>query len=159
MRSFWRVFKTRISYVCRVTVFLLGLVFVKMGKGRDFTLEEKVKVITMHQDGASLRCIAKAVHRSVSGIKGIIDFFKEHGEVNFKRIIKNPTPPKISEKSRKYLVLLSKRDRRKTLPVLTEEINQVLDDSVSNTTVRKSLLRAGLYGRVACKNRYFEKLI
>lgn len=91
------------------------------------------------------------MNRSANGVKRVIDTFKEKEEVNFRRVIKNPTPPKISEKTRKYLILLSKRDRRKSLPALTEEMNSVLDHSVSQSTVRSSLLSFGLNGRVACK--------
>ncbi len=50
-----------------------------------------------------------------------------------------------------YLKISSIRDRRKTIAILTEELNRSRRHPVSKTTVRKALISFGLVGRVATR--------
>ena len=58
--------------------------------------------------------------------------------------------PKVTSKSEdKYLVVTSKRDRFKTAPILTEEINQLRDEPVSVSTIKRRLQGTHLKGCIA----------
>lgn len=63
----------------------------------------------------------------------------------------------MSPKKAKYLKILSNRNRRKTLPVLTEEINSTLGTTASHSTIRRCLKDMGLISRVACKKPLLRK--
>lgn len=125
-----------------------------MGRAKDISYDEKVKIIFLHQQGASLRQIAVTVHRSVSGVKGVIDSFKLEGTISDCRVVKRAS--KTSNRDKKYLFLTSKRDRRKSVPILTEEINQVLEYKISQSSVRRVLSSFGMNGRVACKKPWLR---
>lgn len=88
-----------------------------MGRATDLTVIEKSKIIGMRQEGFSFRKISLAVGRSVNAVKHVIDNFTET-EVIGKREVTKLVKRKISDRTARYLQLLSKRDRRKTLPVL-----------------------------------------
>lgn len=53
--------------------------------------------------------------------------------------------------------LLSKRDRRKTLPILTQEISLTISEPVSLSSVRRVLQNNHMNGRVACKKPLLRK--
>ena len=129
---------------------------VKMGRASDLTVMEKSKIVTLRQEGASLRKISLALGRSVNAVKQAINIFNET-ECIGKRERKTSCKPKISDATARYLKLLSKRDRRKTLPLLTQEVNSAISTPVSMSTVRRSLQSFDMNGRVACKKPLLRK--
>ena len=122
-----------------------------MGRATDLTVIEKSKIIGMRQEGFSFSKISLAVGRSVNAVKHVIGNFTET-EVIGKREVTKLVKRKISDRTARYLQLLSKRDRRKTLPVLTQEISLATSNNISLSSVRRSLQSFGMNGRVACKN-------
>jgi transposase len=128
-----------------------------MGKASDLSVLEKSKIITLRQDGSSFRAISKSVGRSVTAVKNVLDNFEKEGKISPDRKNYCDRELAISKKTARYLYLLSKRNRRKTLPVLTEELNLAVDVPVSLSTVRRSLLSYGMNGRVACKKPLLRK--
>jgi transposase len=129
---------------------------VKMGRASDLTVMEKSKIVTLRQEGASLRKISLVLGRSVNAVKQAINRFNET-ECIEKRERKTSCKPKISDATARYLKLLSKRDRRKTLPLLTQEVNSAISTPVSMSTVRRSLQSFDMNGRVACKKPLLRK--
>ena len=122
-----------------------------MGRATDLTVIEKSKIIGMRQEGFSFSKISLAVGRSVNAVKHVIGNFTET-EVIGKREVTKLVKRKISDRIARYLQLLSKRDRRRTLPVLTQEISLATSNNISLSSVRRSLQSFGMNGRVACKN-------
>ena len=100
--------------------------------------------------------ISLAVGRSVNAVKHAIDNFTET-EVIGKREVTKSAKRKISDRTARYLQLLSKRDRRKTLPVLTQEISLATINKISLSSVRRSLQSFGMNGRVACKKPFLRR--
>jgi transposase len=127
-----------------------------MGRASDLTVMEKTKIVTLRQEGASLRKISLVLGRSVNAVKQAINIFNET-ECIGKRERKTSSKPKISDASGRYLQLLSKRDRRKTLPLLTQEVSSAVGTPVSMSTVRRSLQSFDMNGRVACKKPLLRK--
>jgi hypothetical protein len=108
----------------------------------------------MREIGSSYRVISKSVGRSVTAVKNVLDCFHKEKILVSGRKTRCKNELKISPKKARYLYLLSKRSRLKTLPVLTEELNLAIDSPVSLSTVRRSLVNYGMNGRVACKKFY-----
>ena len=108
-----------------------------MGRATDLTVIEKSKIIGMRQEGFSFSKISLAVGRSVNAVKHVIGNFTET-EVIGKREVTKLVKRKISDRTARYLQLLSKRDRRKTLPVLTQEISLATSNNISLSSVRRS---------------------
>ena len=127
-----------------------------MGRATDLTVIEKSKIIGMRQEGFSFSKISLAVGRSVNAVKHVIGNFTET-EVIGKREVTKLVKRKISDRTARYLQLLSKRDRRKTLPVLTQEISLATSNKISLSSVRRSLQSFGMSGRVACKKTLLRR--
>lgn len=63
----------------------------------------------------------------------------------------------LTSSDKRYIKILSKRDRTKTLPILTEEFNTARRKKFGQSTIRKCLLNWGLRGRVAAKKPLLRK--
>ena len=61
-------------------------------------------------------------------------------------------PRKLAKKDETYLKITSLRNRRKTYLDLAAELTPTSGKQVHSSTVRRSLIRNGLNGRVAVKN-------
>ncbi len=97
---------------------------------------EKNKIITTRQGGTMFREISKSVGRSLTAIKKILHHFQKERKIVSGRTVKSKKECRISGKKARYLFVLSKRNRRKTLPVLIEENNLAADVPFSLSTVR-----------------------
>ena len=95
-----------------------------MGKASDLSAIEKSKIITMRESGSSYRVISKSVGRSVTAVKNVLDCFQKEKVLVSGRKTRCENELKISKKTARYLYLLSKRSRRKTLPVLSLILRQ-----------------------------------
>lgn len=123
-----------------------------MGRSSDLTAFEKARILSLNEEGKSLRQISVAVGRSVCAIQNTIKKYKiERKFLCVREKKEHKDTKKLSARDEKYLFLLSKRNRRKTVPALTDELNVTRDNPVSKSTVRRSLLSFGMDGRVACK--------
>lgn len=63
----------------------------------------------------------------------------------------------LSASDDRHIKLIAKRNRRKTLPEITNEFNYGNAIIVSNSTIRRSLQRNDLNGRVALKKPLLRK--
>jgi len=63
----------------------------------------------------------------------------------------------LSSSYKRFIKILSKRDRTKTLPIVNEEFNTARRKKNSQTTIRRCLLGWGLKGRVAAKKPLLGK--
>ena len=119
-----------------------------MGK-RQLSAEKRAAIISLHTAGHSMHQIAKQEHVSLGSVHyTVMRYVTTHS--NKDRYRKGR--PKVTSKSEdKYLVLTSKRDRFKTAPILTEEINQLRDEPVSVSTVKRRLQDAHLQDCIVVK--------
>lgn len=120
-----------------------------MGKGKSLDLEKRAMIIALHNEGLSLSKIAKEVSCPKSTVGLTVKRFVATGSLKNKPItgrhrIMNPNDDK-------YLLIVSKRDRRKTVPQITEEFNLGRANIVSGSTIRRSLIRSNMKGRVGVK--------
>lgn len=63
----------------------------------------------------------------------------------------------LSQADNRYIKLISKRNRRKTLPEIASDFNVGRQDSVSHSSIRRALQKNNLNGRVALKKPLLRK--
>ena len=61
---------------------------------------------------------------------------------------------KLSDRDRRTLTPIVRKDHKKTAPKITAELNDHLESPVSSKTVRKELYKAGFHGRAAIRKPY-----
>lgn len=125
------------------------------GKRKELDYEERSEIYLLHCKGLSLRAIGKKMNRAHTTIKDTIDRFKNSGShFSLKGRGKKRS---LTNKDEQYLRLISKRDRKKTLPLITEEFNANRAKPVSNYTIRKFFTKIKLKGRIAAKKPFLRK--
>ena len=112
------------------------------------TEAQRSNIIFLHQEGISMREIAKRVGCSRKGVSGVIQRFQETGNTNDKP--RSGRPRKSSSREDRPLVRLSLSDRKKSSSELTRDWQETNNVQVHPSTVRRRLIAAGLKG---CKAR------
>ena len=110
---------------------------------------DRHKIVILHQQGKSQRAIARLTGFSRCGVQEVLKKFEETGEVKDRK--RSGRPKKLSESDEKYLKVTSLRDRRKSSKALAHELAVSGGTKVHSSTIRRSLGRSGLHGRVATK--------
>ncbi|XP_049767881.1 uncharacterized protein LOC126101236 [Schistocerca cancellata] len=103
----------------------------------QITYESRVMIITLHQEGNSVRQIAKNLMISISGVVKTKHRHRVTGSFGDRPC--SGAPRKISERQEKYLVVTSKRNRLKTVREFTAELNATRDTPVSESTMGRHL--------------------
>jgi transposase len=100
--------------------------------------------MSMREIGASVGC-------SVSCVKKNLDRYCETNSLEDRP--RSGRPSVMTEKDWRYVVLLAKRNRFKTLPVLHEVFNcgRKKEEKVCKTVINNALAKNALNGRVAAK--------
>lgn len=99
----------------------------------------------------SARKIGKLVKCHFTSVARILRDLKKNDvkEIGRKRLL--------SQADNRYIKLLSKRNRRKTLPEIASDFNVGRQDSVSHSSIRRALQKNNLNGRVALKKPLLRK--
>lgn len=126
-----------------------------MGRAKHLTESEIECVCKLKKAGKSIREIAKLLNRSPNGVCNALKRVDVNGNVTPKKPRQVP-PSIITQRAARHLLILAKRFRRKTVPILTEELNLVLSRKVSWSTVRSALKNLGMNGRVAAKKPFLR---
>lgn len=113
------------------------------------------KIIILHLQGHSQRQISKQTAYSRSGVQAVIKKFEESGQVEDRK--RSGRPRKLSKSDEKFLRVSSLRDRTKSSKDLAQLLAASLGCRVDPSTVRRSLIRNGLHGRVAAKKPCSQK--
>lgn len=113
------------------------------------------EIVDFLKKGLSCRKIAKLANCHYSSVSKINKVLQNKLESAVGKSCGRPR--KISKSDDRYIKLISKRNRRKTLPVIATEFNSVNDNKVSESSVRRSLLRNEMFGRVALKKPLLRK--
>jgi transposase len=123
-----------------------------MGNRKELSIEDRTKILCFRQNtDMSMRAISDSVGCSVSCVKKTLDRYRESNSLDDRP--RSGRPKVMTHKDERYVKLLSKRDRFKTLPVLQEEFNcgRIKEEKVCKSVLRKALIKNGLSGRVAAK--------
>ena len=121
---------------------------------RELSYEQRVKVVTLHGEGKSMRQIGNQLNISCSTVCKTIKRYTETGShVNRKG---RGTVSKLNEKDVKYLCLSSLRNRRKGSKELASDLFKATGKDVTPRLVRYKLSDYGLKGRVAARKPFFR---
>ncbi|XP_018302158.1 uncharacterized protein [Mycetomoellerius zeteki] len=111
--------------------------------------ETRVVINAYYNDGLSIRNIASKLKISRSTVAYSIKRFREFG-INKNR--PRSGRPRVTTKAEdKSIVLLSKRDKRRTAPIIQADFNLGHDKQISVATIKRRLRSADLFGRVAVR--------
>ena len=102
-----------------------------------------------------MRAIAKELGRPLTTVSNTVKRFKLTGSHLSKEGRGRKT--KLTARDHAYIRKISMRDRRKTVPVITEEFNSGRKDKVSASCVRRSLIKSDMRARVAAKKPFLRK--
>jgi len=126
----------------------------EMGKLKQISVEQRAQIVILHEEGQSQRNIGKFVGVSKTGVATTL---KRYAETNSFTDRKRPgRPRKTSESEDRYIMMICKRDRFKTSPVITAEVRNMLSTPISANTVKRRLLSYGYVGRVAKRKPFLR---
>jgi len=111
-----------------------------MGRGSTLNVEKRAAVTALHNDGYSVRYIAKKLNIPRSIVSDAITRFQRTGCNKDKA---RTGRPRVTSKSEdQSLVLMSKRNRKLTAPEIQSRFNESHKHQISVTTVKDRLHRA-----------------
>jgi len=129
-----------------------------MAKGSELTIEQRARIVCLRESGKGVADIAISMSCSKGTVSKTLKRARDHNTLV--SLPRTGRPKKTTESDKRFLVLNSRRFRRKTVPVLTEEFNQsrTKADRISNTTTRNILNQADMCGRVAVNKPFLRKI-
>lgn len=124
--------------------------------GRKPNLSEDLRTLIIHRskEGMSNRAIGKLFDVNESTVRRTIAKFEAEGSVADKQ--RSGRPPKLSLREQRSIVNESQKNRRSTSRELTNDASGKFGKRLHPSTVRRILMRAGLYGRVAKKKPFIS---
>jgi len=120
-----------------------------MGKSKGLSVVERTKITTLYEEMNSVRLISKKLGIPRSTVHDTIARYQETGLNDDRRRIGRPKATSAAE--RKYVVLMSKRNRRLTAPEIRANLNSSRLKDLSVSTVKRVLRSGNLFGRVAVR--------
>lgn len=120
-----------------------------MPRGKPTTIAQRASVNTLLEEGYSVRQIAKKTNLKSSTVNDIIHRYRTTGSLEDRD---RPGPSRKTTAAEDLrMVLLSKRNRKRTAPEITSEVNRERENKISTSTVKRRLQEANLHGRVAVR--------
>ncbi|CAJ0923773.1 unnamed protein product [Ranitomeya imitator] len=119
---------------------------------QQLSKEKRVAIITLRNEGPSLRKIGKTLKVSPSAVAKTIKHYRETGSHEDRPRKGRPRVTSASED--KIFRVTSLRDRRLTAAQIRDQVNATQSSSsrhISTTTVKWRLCAAGLHGKIAAK--------
>ena len=120
-----------------------------MGPQSDINREKRAVILAYHKDGLSIRKISDKLKIPKSTVHDAVERYNRTGSNADQP--RSGRPRVTSNAEDKSLVLMSKRDRRRTAPELSADFNRAHGTNISDSTVKRRLRSAGLFGRVAIR--------
>ncbi|CAK9824990.1 Transposable element Tc1 transposase [Anthophora retusa] len=126
-----------------------------MSGKKELSIETRALIVSHHSIGKSNREIAKLLKLNRRTVDYNVKKYEDTGSLSNK---KRSGRPKITTPAEdRAITIISKRNRRKTAPEITAEINASRPEPVSLTTVKRRLRKAGLHGRIAMRKPLLRK--
>ena len=120
-----------------------------MPKTRNLSIQERAQVVTLSEEGYSLRAIARKLLISICAVQGIIRKVMETGSVKDRS--RSGSPSSTTPRQNRLLSHLSLSDRRSTSKILKKQFQDATGVGIATRTVRWKLFKAGLRGCVVAK--------
>lgn len=124
--------------------------------GKQTSVDTRKIIIDLHKKGKSLREIGQIVGRNHCTVKKIIDKNSKHGTVE--NLTGAGRPKLLSDTEIRAVVREVKANPASSAVKIAENVTQTSGRSVSASTIRRSLHKNGLHGRVPRKKPYISKI-
>ncbi|XP_065642492.1 uncharacterized protein LOC136074119 [Hydra vulgaris] len=123
-----------------------------MPKGKPISVEKRTAILTLLQEGYTVRKIAEKLNLSKSTVSYTICQYQESGSLEDRNRL---GPSRITTKTDdRCIKIISKRNRMLTAPQITAIFNCDREKKVSVSTIKRRLQKANLHGRVAIQKPY-----
>ena len=128
-----------------------------MDGNKIFKCEKKAIINSYSKDGLSVLQIALKLNIAKSTVWDAINRFRKNNCRNNDKP-RSGRPRKTTFAEEKSIVLMSKRDRRKTAPEIQSNFNCCHESQISVNTVKRRLRSVGLNGRVAKQKPFLSRV-
>lgn len=120
-----------------------------MGRGKTLSIELRSAINTLREEKYTIREIARRLNIPPSTVS---DTILRKDQTGSNRDRSRSGRPRVTSKAEdKYIVVVSKRNRRITAPEIQGQFNAHHGNKISLTTVKRRLRAANLCGRIAIK--------
>ena len=113
---------------------------------RKLTVQRRASIVTLRNEGYSHAEIGRKLQISKSTVTHTED---ASGQNETKKL--EGRPQMTTRKEDRYIIIICKRNRRKTLSEIRAEVCQAFHKDLSTTTVKRRLINSGLNGLIAKK--------
>ena len=123
-----------------------------MARTKQLTKEKRVAIITLRNEGQSVRKIAKTLNVSPSGVAKTIKRYNETGTHEDRP--RKGRPRVTSASADTFIRVTSLRQRKLSAAQIRDQINATQSSSsrhISRTTVKRRLRESGLHGQIAAR--------
>lgn len=127
-----------------------------MAKRRQLSVEDRVKIQLLHEQGKSQVEIANLVKCSRCAVQSAIRRFADTG--SYRNRPKTGRKRLTSGRQDNYLIFKSLKDRKKTSSVLAAELSETIGKPISARTVRRRLVGKRLKGCKARKKPFLSEV-
>uniref|UniRef100_A0A096MAI3 Transposase Tc1-like domain-containing protein n=1 Tax=Poecilia formosa TaxID=48698 RepID=A0A096MAI3_POEFO len=123
-----------------------------MARQKQLSKEKRVAIITLRNEGPSVRKIGKTLKVSLSAVAKTIKRYKKTGSHEDR-----PRKGRVSEPiiwfaaEDKFIRVTSLRNRRLSAAQIRDQVNATQQTHLSATTVKRRLCESGLHGRIAAR--------
>ncbi|KAI5086166.1 hypothetical protein C0J45_24088, partial [Silurus meridionalis] len=129
-----------------------------MARKKQLSTEKRVAIITLRNEGQSVRKIGKTLKVSPSAVTKTIKRYKETGSHADRP--RKGRPRVTSAAEDKFIRVTSLRNRRLTAAQIRDQVNGTQSSSsrhISTTTVKRRLCESGLHGRISARKPLLKK--
>ncbi|XP_066465005.1 farnesyl pyrophosphate synthase-like isoform X1 [Eleutherodactylus coqui] len=116
--------------------------------------ETRHEVVILHQQGLSQAKISKQTGVSRCAVQALLKKHKETGNVEDRR--RSGRPRKLSAADEIHIMFTSLQNRKMSSSAISSEVAETSGTQVHPSTVRRSLARSGLHGRIMSKKPYLQ---
>jgi transposase len=127
-----------------------------MPRNQQLTDFERGRIIGQWECGKKTRQIAEALGHSQSQVSRAIKAFRDKGQTSVEP--RSGRPKIFTERNKRHLTQIVTKNRQITLDELTQEINEVLTESVSTRTVRRYLHEVGFHSLVGVRKPFVSEV-
>ena len=129
-----------------------------MARTIQLSKEKRQSIITLRQEGQSIRKISRILNVSSSAVTKTIKPYDETG--SYEDRPRTGRPRVTSDAEDKLIRVTSQGNRKLTAPQIKSHINASQSSSsrhISTSTVKRRLRESGLHGRIAAKKPLLRK--
>jgi len=123
---------------------------------RELTVQKRASILTLRNEGYLHAEIGRKLQISKSTVIYTLKRHQESGQNETKKL--EGRPRMTTRKEDRYIIIICKKNRRKTTAEIRAEVCQAFHKDLSITTVKRRLINSGLNGRNAKKKPLIRKI-